>query len=144
MIKQSKSVRVINQFFRQLRINGLGLVCFNRLGHKELDSYQKHLQGIFCEMPEVKDEEAENLAEIVTKFAQSTDSDLGNVSRTIDRAFEDNSRVVELKILVEEQAKKIEELENELEIDRVQRNPIRSIFQVLAANLKSGELAKKS
>jgi len=144
MPENSKVVPLFEGIIRRFRMNGLGLVCFNRLGYKELDGYKVHLTETFNEFPSITESEAEQLALVITKFAQPEDSDLSNVTRTIDQAFADNSTILDLRKELESQAMQIDALKYELEMERSERHPFRTIFHTLAKNLKSGELAKKN
>jgi hypothetical protein len=144
MTKTTSIVSLFEGIIRRFRMNGLGLVCFHRLGYKDLVGYKSHLTEMFNEFPSITESEAEKLASIITQFAQPEDSDLGNVDRNIEQAFADNSELFELRETLRLQAMKIKELEFDLEISNAERHPFKTILHTLAKNLKSGELAKKN
>lgn len=134
--------RVLNSVVRLMRVNGLALVCFHRLGYTDFEGYKNHLKESLGLLEYLPGDEADKIAAIFAEHAQAPDSDFANVSRRIERAFVENSRIRELETREREYLIEINDLKRKLELLEVQVSPVKSILRMLARRLKYREFER--
>jgi hypothetical protein len=115
-------------------MNGLAIICFNRLGYKDLRGYRTHLTKVLNDLsfPSVNTEEADEIASILTQFAQPEGGHLGKPDRTLERAFIDNAALLDLEKQLDWQAIEIEELRCELANEKARRGSFLARLNIFA------------
>jgi len=146
-MKKSNSTKVtmaLIDVIRLMRVNGLALVCFNRLGYTNMEGYKKHLKESlgFSLVGDLSDDEINSIASTLAEHAQAPDSDFSNLTRNIDQAFVDNSCIRELRAREKDYMVEINDLKQKVEMLEVEASPFKSILKMLAKRLKYREFER--